>query len=103
MSADHLKLLVVTYYWPPSGGAGVQRILKFCKYLPQFGIDPLVLTVSNPTYPIRDESLLDEIPEELPVYTSASLEPYQIYAQLTGKSTDEIAKPTTELSGQSVM
>jgi glycosyltransferase involved in cell wall biosynthesis len=103
MNRQRMTVLVLTYYWPPSGGAGVQRILKFCKYLPQFGIDPVVLTVSNPTYPIRDASLIDEIPDRLPVHTTYSLEPYQLYAKLAGKSTDDIAKPTTDLSGQSLI
>jgi glycosyltransferase involved in cell wall biosynthesis len=103
MSSSTQRVLVVTYYWPPSGGAGVQRILKFCKYLPQFDIEPIVLTVSNPTYPIRDESLSKEIPVGLSVHRSWSLEPYQLYAQLSGRSTNEIAKPTTDLSGQSLV
>ena len=55
------KVLVITYYWPPSGGPGVQRILKFCKYLPHFGWEPIVLTVENGEYPNIDHSLLDEV------------------------------------------
>ena len=45
------KVLVITYYWPPSGGPGVQRILKFVQYLPQFGWQPVVLTVKQGEYP----------------------------------------------------
>ena len=51
------NILVVTYYWPPSGGPGVQRVLKFCKYLPEFGWRPIILTVSNGDFPIYDNSL----------------------------------------------
>ena len=45
------KVLIITYYWPPAGGAGVQRVLKFAKYLPQFGWQPIILTVENPDCP----------------------------------------------------
>ena len=92
------RLLIVTYYWPPSGGAGVQRILKFTKYLPDFGIEPIVLTVKNPTYPIIDKSLEEEVPNGLKVFKTRSFEPYQLYAKIAGKSADEVAKPTSEIS-----
>jgi hypothetical protein len=62
------KVLIVTYYFPPSGGPGVQRVLKLVKYLPQFGWHPVVLTVANGDFPARDESLLKEIPPSVPVY-----------------------------------
>ncbi len=81
------KVLIITYYWPPSGGPGVQRWLKFVKYLPQFGYEPVVLTV-NPdaaTYPVRDISLLAEVPENLKVYHTQTREPYYWYQKLTGK------------------
>lgn len=92
-----MKALIVTYYWPPSGGAGVQRPLKFAKYLPQFGIDPFILTVENPTYPILDESLAADIPEEASVFKTKTIEPFSIYAKLTGRSVEDSTKPTIEL------
>ena len=55
------KVLVITYYWPPSGGAGVQRWLKFVKYLRDFNADPIVYIPENPSYPVIDESLVTEI------------------------------------------
>ncbi len=61
------KVLVIVYYWPPSGGAGVQRWLKFVKYLPQFDWQPTVITTSNGDYPAIDESLLKEVPEDIKV------------------------------------
>lgn len=79
------KVLIVTYYFPPSGGPGVQRVLKFVKYLPQFGWHPVVLTVQDGDYPARDESLLDEIPSDATVYRTKIFEPYQLYRKLTGK------------------
>lgn len=57
------KVLVIVYYWPPSGGAGVQRWLKFVKYLPQFGWQPTVITTKDGDYPAIDESLQNEVPE----------------------------------------
>lgn len=67
------KLLIVTYYFPPSGGPGVQRVLKFAKYLPEFGWEPIVLTVKDADYPARDESLLKEIPPAVRVYRTKIL------------------------------
>ena len=80
------KILIITYYWPPSGGAGVQRWVKFCKYLPDFGYEPIVLTVENGTYPLTDTSLLDQIPADTKVYRSKSIEPYSLFGKITGKS-----------------
>ena len=58
-----MKVLIITYYWPPAGGSGVQRWLKFVKYLQNFDIEPIVYTVDNANYPKEDVSLVDEIPE----------------------------------------
>jgi len=69
------RALVVAYVFPPSGGAGVQRVSKFVKYLPHFGWDCSVLTVSNPSVPLRDESLLAEIPEATVIRKARTFEP----------------------------
>ena len=61
------KLLVIVYYWPPCGGVGVQRWLRFLKYLTRYGWEPTVLTTSNGDYPAIDESLLKDIPEEIKI------------------------------------
>ena len=81
------KVLIITYYWPPSGGAGVQRWLKFVKYLPQFGIQPVVLTVDPDfaSYAQTDESLLKEVASETKVYSTKSFELYQLYSRLSKK------------------
>ncbi len=92
------KVLIITYYWPPSGGAGVQRWVKFCKYLPDFGIEPIVLTVENPTYPLLDETLTKDVSPELEVYRSKSIEPYSVFGKLTGKSKKEVSTPSTAFS-----
>jgi len=83
------RVLVTSYYFPPSGGSGVQRTLKFVKYLPQFGWEPIVLTVRDADYPARDESLLDEVPKEIRVYRTFIPEPYRLYRKLTGRKADE--------------
>jgi len=85
MQSGRKRVLVVSYYFPPSGGPGVQRILKFVKYLPEFGFDPAVLTVQEGDYPARDESLLKEIPANVPVLRTRIPEPYGLYRKLTGK------------------
>ena len=79
------KVLIVAYYFPPSGGPGVQRVLKFVQYLRQFGWEPVVLTVRDGTFPARDESLLDDIPEGVRVCRTDIFEPYDLYRKLTGK------------------
>lgn len=80
------KILIISYYWPPSGGAGVQRIFKFAKYLSQAGFDPFVVTVDDKvaSYPIRDESLLADVPSDLKVFRTHSFEPLNILTKLTG-------------------
>jgi hypothetical protein len=78
------RLLIITYYWPPTGGSGVQRWVKFSKYLPQLGWQPVVYTPENPEQLARDESLLDDIPACAEVLKTRILEPYEIYRRLTG-------------------
>ncbi|WP_422003727.1 glycosyltransferase family 4 protein [Roseivirga pacifica] len=78
------KVLVVTYYWPPSGGAGVQRWLKFTKYLPEFGYDPIVFTPENPSFDLVDESLLKDVSPKVDVLKFPIWEPYQLFKKLTG-------------------
>jgi len=80
--------LVITYYWPPSGGAGVQRCLKFVKYLSQFGIEPIVVTVDaeKATYPVIDATLANEIPQNTQVYRTNTTEPFNFYKKVAGKS-----------------
>ena len=62
------SVLIISYYWPPAGGPGVQRWLKFAKYLPSFNWEPIIYTPENPNYPIIDNSLLDEIPKNIKIH-----------------------------------
>jgi len=75
------KVLIITYYWPPSGGAGVQRWLKFSKYLPQYNWEPVILTVDPEyaAYPAIDDSLEKEIPESLKIYRTKATDWYKLY------------------------
>ena len=83
------KVLIITYYWPPSGGAGVQRWLKFAKYLRTFGWEPVIYTPSNPEFPSIDESLAQDIPEGIEVLRTPIWEPYSFYKKLIGAKKNE--------------
>ncbi|MBJ2175357.1 glycosyltransferase family 4 protein [Aureibaculum sp. A20] len=73
-----MKVLIITYYWPPSGGSGVQRWLKFVKYLTQFDIEPVVYTVDEPNYAIEDKTLENEVPKSVKVIKQPIKEPNDI-------------------------
>ncbi|MCX6198397.1 MAG: glycosyltransferase family 4 protein [Bacteroidetes bacterium] len=79
------KVIIFTYYWPPAGGVAVQRFLKFSKFLPEFGWEPIIITVDNGSYPYLDESLVKEISPSLRVYRTKTFEPFEFYNLLRGK------------------
>ncbi len=81
-----MKVLILTYYFPPAGGSGVQRWLKFVKYLPDFNIEPVVFTVKNPNYPITDESLISEIPQGIEILRQPIAEPNNILSKFGKKN-----------------
>ncbi len=78
------KILIISYYWPPAGGPGVQRWLKFVKYLPDFGWEPTLFIPENPSYPIIDETLQKDVPKNLKMIKTKIWEPYQL-AEKFGK------------------
>ncbi len=82
------RVLIITYYWPPMGGSGVQRWVKFSKYLPSEGWQPVVYTPENPDLTVTDKSLLAEIPKEAEIIKRHITEPYGIYRKLTGAGKD---------------
>ncbi len=82
------KVLVIVYYWPPSGGAGVQRWLKFVKYLPQFGWQPTVITTTNGDYPAIDESLCKEVPAGIKVIRTKTPTFGKLFKKINGKNSD---------------
>lgn len=95
------KVLIITYYWPPTGGSGVQRWVKFCKYLPSEGWQPVVYTPENPEQLATDESLLKDIPSEVEVIRKKIFEPYEIYRKLTGKKGGSTGGEVNPLNSQS--
>ena len=84
------KVLIITYYWPPSGGAGVQRWLKFAKYLPQYGWEPIIYTPENPDFAIEDQSLQKDVSKDMTVIKRKIWEPYEIYKTLIGKKGQKV-------------
>ncbi|MCH7524917.1 MAG: glycosyl transferase family 1, partial [Bacteroidetes bacterium] len=86
------KALIITYYWPPAGGPGVQRWLKFVKYLSEFNIEPIVYIPENPNYPIVDDSLVNEIPNSITILKQPIKEPYGFAKIFARKSSQTISK-----------
>jgi len=85
------KVLIITYYWPPAGGPGVQRWLKFVKYLSEFGIEPIVYCPENPNYPIMDQSLVNEIPKNITILKQPINEPYGLASLFSKGSAKKIS------------
>ncbi len=98
------KALIITYYWPPAGGPGVQRWLKFVKYLPQFNVEPIVYIPENPNYPLLDESLASEISDDVTIIKHPIKEPYKLAGLFSKKSSKTISKGIiSEKENQSVI
>jgi len=85
------KVLIITYYWPPAGGPGVQRWLKFVKYLPDFDINPIVYIPENPTYPLLDEKLVADVPKNVTILKNKITEPYAWASVFSKKNTKKIS------------
>lgn len=85
------KVLIITYYFPPAGGPGVQRWLKFVKYLTDFNIQPIVYIPENPTYPIVDEKLVSEISDKAIILKQPIFEPYQLASVFSKNKTKKIS------------
>ncbi len=87
------KVIIITYYWPPSGGIGVHRCLKFAKYLRDFGWEPVVFTAKNAHYPVFDESNFKHVPEGLEVHRIPITEPFSVFKKVSGRKPDESPNP----------
>ena len=85
------KALIITYYWPPAGGPGVQRWLKFIKYLPEFGVEPVVYVPKNPHYPLKDSSLEAEVSPNLTLLKNDIFEPYALAGLISKNNTKKIS------------
>jgi len=82
------RVLIITYYWPPSGGSGVQRWVKFSKYLREFGWEPVIYTPENPEPPALDPGLSKDVPDNLEIIKTRIWEPYSIYKKFIGADKD---------------
>ena len=80
------RVLIISYYWPPTGGSGVQRWVKFAKYLPSEGWQPVVYTPENPEQLAVDESLAAEVPEDAEIVKTRIIEPYELYKRVLRRS-----------------
>ena len=80
------RVLIISYYWPPTGGSGVQRWVKFAKYLPSEGWQPVIYTPENPEQLAVDESLAAEVPAETEIIKTHITEPYELYKKFLKKS-----------------
>lgn len=79
MTDNMKKVLIITYYWPPTGGSGVQRWVKFAKYLRNFGWEPVIYTPENPEQLAKDDSLIADVPADVEVIRRPIIEPYKLY------------------------
>jgi len=97
------RVLFITYFWPPSGKASLHWPLKIIKFLPEFGWQPIVLTVDEDTFSAKDESMLKEVSPNLEVYKSKSFEPFNIYKRFIGKKKNDqlIASETISTTNKS--
>ncbi|WP_353148091.1 glycosyltransferase family 4 protein [Flavobacterium sp.] len=84
------KVLIITYYWPPAGGPGVQRWLKFVKYLPDFDVEPIVYIPENPSYPLLDEKLLSDVSDKTVILKNKIFEPYALASFLSKNKTKKL-------------
>lgn len=83
------RVLIITYYWPPNGGAGVYRWLKLSKLLPEHGWQPVIYTPENPEVVADDPGLLKDVRKDLDVIKRPITEPFNLYKRFTGRSTKE--------------
>lgn len=85
------RALIITYYWPPAGGPGVQRWLKFVKYFREFDVEPIVYAPENPNYPLVDEKFASEIPSDIEILKQPINEPYRFAKLFSKKKTKQIS------------
>src|SRR5699024_2201985 len=86
------KILIISYYWPPAGGPGVQRWLNFVKFLVEFNKQVVVYVPENPDYPFKDDSFIDEIPSGVTIIKRPIVEPYKWASFLSSSKTKQISK-----------
>ena len=92
------RVLFISYYWPPSGKASLHWPLNITRHLPEFGWEPIILTVENESFTIKDESLLKEISSDLKVIKTRSFEIFNIYRFFIGKKKNEALSVSETMS-----
>jgi len=89
LTIEMKNVLIISYYWPPAGGPGSQRAVKFAKYLPQFGWQPIILTVLSGEFPYIDSTLTNDLSPKTKVFRTTAIEPYALYKILTSRNKEE--------------
>ncbi|MFT5436260.1 MAG: glycosyltransferase involved in cell wall biosynthesis [Ulvibacter sp.] len=97
------RVLIITYYWPPAGGPGVQRWLQFVKYFKDFDIEPVVYVPENPSYPLLDESFEVQVPSDVSILKLPINEPYRFAKVLSRKKTKQISSGIISNKKQSLV
>ncbi len=97
------RALIITYYWPPAGGPGVQRWLKFVTYLKDFGVEPIVYVPKDPHYPLVDEDLLEDVPNNITVLKQLIKEPYRFAKFFSKKKTEAMSSGILPKKKQSIV
>lgn len=97
------KVLIITYYWPPAGGPGVQRWLNFVKYFRDYGIEPVVYIPENPEYPLIDESFASEIPSDIKILKHPISEPYKLARVFSKNKTKQMSSGIITAKKQSAI
>ncbi|MGV6828541.1 MAG: glycosyltransferase family 4 protein [Flavobacteriales bacterium] len=100
---SNVKALIITYYWPPAGGPGVQRWLKFATYLSDFGVEPILYTPENPYYPIIDTELEAEIPKGITILKQPIKEPYGLTKLFFKNKTKKVSSGKVSHNKQSYL
>lgn len=83
------KFLLISYYWPPTGGGGVMRWLKMSKYIGEAGWEPIVYTHEDGEMAVEDNSLVQEVPPHLTIVRRPIWEPYKLYKAFLGRKKNE--------------
>ena len=94
------RVLIVSYYFPPAGGPGVQRVLKTVRYLRDAGFEPVVLTVDDGAFPSRDPGLAADVPDDVEVIRTPAPDPFALYARLAGRGADAVPTGAVDGSGR---
>lgn len=97
------KVLIVTYYWPPAGGPGVQRWVQFVKHFKNFGIDPIVYVPENPHYPIQDVTFNKDVPNDITILKRPINEPYALAKLFSKKNTQQMSSGIISNKKQSLL